>query len=56
MIESRPSITAQRAAMMRAAHQILDEPRVFDDPLAIRIIGAEHAAALQAAPQQFAVA
>ncbi len=54
MIESRPSITAQRAAMMRSTHQILDEPRVFDDPLAMRIIGAERSAALQAAPQRFA--
>jgi len=54
MIESRPSITAQRAAMHRSAHQILDEPRVFDDPLALRIIGAESSAALQATPQQFA--
>jgi methyltransferase (TIGR00027 family) len=42
--------------MHRSAHQILDEPRVFDDPLAIRIIGAESRAALQAAPQQFAAA
>ncbi len=56
MIESSPSITAQRAAMHRSAHQILDEPRIFDDPLAMRIIGAESSAALQAAPQQFAAA
>jgi methyltransferase (TIGR00027 family) len=44
------SITAQRAAMIRSAHQILDEPRVFDDPLALRIIGAESSSVLQAAP------
>jgi len=56
MIESRPSITAQRAAMHRSAHQILDEPRVFDDPLALLIIGQESSAALQTAPQQFAAA
>ncbi|MGO9136589.1 MAG: class I SAM-dependent methyltransferase [Syntrophales bacterium] len=56
MIESSPSITAQRAAMHRAAHQILDKPLVFDDPLAMRIIGAESSAALQAAPQQSAAA
>ena len=24
---------------MRAAHQLLDDPRVFDDPLAVRILG-----------------
>ncbi|MCG6534222.1 MAG: class I SAM-dependent methyltransferase [Syntrophales bacterium LBB04] len=40
--------------MHRSAHQILDEHRVFDDPLAMRIIGVESSAALQAAPQQFA--
>ena len=56
MRESSPSITAHRAAMHRSAHQILDEPRVFDDPLAMRIIGAESRAALQATPQQFAAA
>lgn len=37
MIESRPSITAQRVALRRAAHQVLDNPRVFEDPLALRI-------------------
>jgi len=51
-----PSTTAQRAAMHRSAHQILDEPRVFHDPLALLIIGTESSAALQATPQQFAAA
>lgn len=53
MKESRPSATAQRVAMRRAAHQLLDDPKVFDDPLAIRIIGKESASALQADPRQF---
>jgi methyltransferase (TIGR00027 family) len=48
MEEGRPSSTAQRAAMLRAAHQILDQPRVLDDPLALRIIGAAAEAALRA--------
>lgn len=39
MLDERPSITAQRAALRRAAHQVLDSPRVFDDPLALRIAG-----------------
>ncbi|MCJ7594652.1 MAG: class I SAM-dependent methyltransferase [Desulfobacterales bacterium] len=39
--------------MRRAAHQLLDSPRVFDDPLALRIIGAAGAAALRADPRQF---
>ena len=50
MAVTGPSITAQRAAMHRSAHQILDEPRVFDDPLALRIIGAESSSVLQAVP------
>ena len=33
-----PSRTALSAATHRAAHQLLDVPKVFDDPLALRII------------------
>lgn len=51
MRENRPSTTAQRVAMRRAAHQILDQPKVLDDPIALRILGAESASALQADPQ-----
>ena len=36
---AKPSRTAQRVAMRRAAHQLLDEPRVFDDPLAVAMAG-----------------
>jgi methyltransferase (TIGR00027 family) len=50
---NRPSATAQRVAMRRAAHQLLDDPKVFDDPVALRIIGKESALALQADPGQF---
>jgi methyltransferase (TIGR00027 family) len=53
MKEDRPSATAQRVAMRRAAHQLLDDPKVFDDPVAHRIIGKESASALQANPHQF---
>ncbi len=53
MRESRPSATAQRVAIRRAAHLLLDDPKVFDDPLALRIIGRESALALQADPRQF---
>lgn len=53
MKEDRPSATAQRVAMRRAAHQLLDDPKVFDDPVALRIIGKESALALQADPHQF---
>jgi methyltransferase (TIGR00027 family) len=43
-------MTAQRVAMRRAAHQILDKPVVFEDPLAIRILGPEGAHGLEATP------
>jgi methyltransferase (TIGR00027 family) len=52
MKEGQPSATAQRVAVRRAAHQFLDEPRVFDDPLALRIIGQEGVSELQADPSQ----
>lgn len=51
--ERRPSVTAQRVAIRRAAHQLLDDPRVFDDPVALRIIGKMDASTLQADPHQF---
>jgi len=37
--ENSPSATALQVAMRRAAHQILDAPKVFDDPLALRMVG-----------------
>jgi methyltransferase (TIGR00027 family) len=42
-----PSRTAQGAAMHRAAHQLIDTPPVFADPLALRIIGADAAGELR---------
>jgi methyltransferase (TIGR00027 family) len=48
-----PSATAQGTAILRAAHQLLDRPRVLDDPIALRIIGAESEAALLANPGRF---
>jgi methyltransferase (TIGR00027 family) len=41
MKQSNPSLTANKVAMMRAAHQILDSPIVFKDPIALSIIGAQ---------------
>jgi methyltransferase (TIGR00027 family) len=52
MQEGRFSHTAYRVAMRRAAHQILDHPRVLDDPLALRIIGAEAANELRSNPKE----
>jgi methyltransferase (TIGR00027 family) len=39
--EARASRTAQRVAMRRAVHQVLDEPKVLDDPIAVPLIGGE---------------
>ena len=50
MIESRASLTAERTAIRRAAHQLLDVPSIFDDPLALAILGEAQAAALRADP------
>lgn len=45
MKDDRPSATAMRVAIRRAAHQVLDDPKIFDDPLALRILGLEHESA-----------
>lgn len=49
MEDNQPSRTAQGAALHRAAHQLLDTPQVFADPLALRIIGREAESELRAA-------
>ena len=41
MIEGEPSRTARRVAVLRAVHQIRETPKVLDDPLAVRIMGAD---------------
>ena len=38
--------------MRRAAHRLLDDPRVHEDPLAVEILGPEQAAALRADPRR----
>lgn len=46
MIADRPSRTAHRVALRRAVHQLWDNPRVFEDPVALKIIGPDEAAEL----------
>jgi methyltransferase (TIGR00027 family) len=41
MLEQKPSATAMGAALYRAAHQLLDRPLVFVDPLALAIVGSD---------------
>lgn len=49
MKDAQPSATARSVAMRRAMHQLREQPPIFDDPLALRIVGAEAAAWLRAA-------
>jgi methyltransferase (TIGR00027 family) len=52
MIEAQPSKTALRVALRRAAHQVHDaRPLVFDDPLAVKILGPEFAEEIRRTPK-----
>ncbi|HTS48108.1 MAG TPA: class I SAM-dependent methyltransferase [Bryobacteraceae bacterium] len=53
MRQGIPSRTARGVAIRRAAHQLLDHPRVFEDPLALAILGEETARVLEADPARF---
>ncbi len=48
-----PSRSALKVATLRAVHQLLDEPVIFADPLALPILGAQAEAALRADPYRF---
>jgi len=48
MRKDRPSMTALGVARHRAAHQMLDKPLVFEDPLAMAILGPDSAIQLAA--------
>jgi methyltransferase (TIGR00027 family) len=50
--EGNFSRTAERVALRRAAHQLLDDPLVLDDPLALRIIGSDAEQALRSNPKE----
>jgi len=45
-----PSHSAQRVAALRAVHQLLDEPLVLPDPIALPLLGASAEAALRDDP------
>ncbi|MEO8465615.1 MAG: SAM-dependent methyltransferase [Gammaproteobacteria bacterium] len=53
MIPAQASRTALRVALHRAAHQLLDKPVVFVDPLAVRILGSKAEGAFRADPAQY---
>jgi methyltransferase (TIGR00027 family) len=52
MIEGRRSATAERVAMRRAAHQLCDQPIIFNDPLALRVLSDEAAERMHAGMEQ----
>lgn len=52
MQPGRHSETALRAARARARHQILDRPRMLDDPFALSILGEQEEAAIRASTSQ----
>jgi len=52
MQDGKFSRTAQRVAIRRAAHQLLDSPKVLEDPLALAIIGSEAADELRQRPKE----
>lgn len=47
MQAATPSRTAYRVAIRRAEHQVLDHPRIFNDPLSLRILGEDLASRIQ---------
>ncbi len=53
MKDDSPSRTAYEVALSRAAHQLFDLPRVFEDPVAVSIIGPKAVGALRAAERRF---
>ena len=50
MQPARPSRTALRVALRRAAHQLYDFPLVFEDPIAVPILGDQYAEELSRTP------
>ncbi|HXY01394.1 MAG TPA: SAM-dependent methyltransferase [Candidatus Limnocylindrales bacterium] len=52
MQSGKPSRTAWTAAAHRAAHQILEQGRIFSDPLALRILGEDGNVVVQEAAAQ----
>jgi len=50
---NQASLTARSTAMSRAAHQILDNPRLYDDPVAVKIIGAQNSSKISSTPDPY---
>lgn len=53
MKQDSPSLTAHSVAMMRAAHQILDYPKIFEDPVALSIVGKQGVSVINTDTRRF---
>ena len=53
MKQNSPSLTANKVAVMRAAHQIIDNPKIFEDPIALNIIGAQGVSEIRSEKRKF---
>jgi methyltransferase (TIGR00027 family) len=53
MIAGQPSQTMVQTAVLRAVHQLLDEPRIFDDPVAVDLVPEASREAILAAEQKY---
>ncbi len=53
MKQNSPSLTANKVAMMRAAHQILDNPKIFEDPIALSILGTQGVSEIRSEKRKF---
>jgi methyltransferase (TIGR00027 family) len=53
MQDDSPSRTAYGVAMSRAAHQLFDVPHVFEDPVALTLMGPKVTAGIRAAERRF---
>jgi methyltransferase (TIGR00027 family) len=54
MEHGRASRTALRVAIRRAAHQLMEQPRILDDPIAVRLLGPGFARDLERASHRVA--
>jgi methyltransferase (TIGR00027 family) len=54
MESGKASKTALRVAIRRAAHQLMEQPRILDDPIAVRLIGSAYARDLERASHKVA--
>jgi methyltransferase (TIGR00027 family) len=54
METGRASKTALRVAIRRAAHQIMEQPRILDDPIAVRLVGTGFARDMERAQHKVA--